>query len=141
MDVVQLTTHIDATAVRAAITDPDAFLTRESRELVTERVRESNSHAAVLIVFDAGDHWVYDLTEGSHRIGRSITADIQLEDPMVSRKHAVIERGHDGEIRVLDDRSLNGVSVNGQSIELAQVLTNGDEVHIGDFILRLLLSD
>ncbi len=35
---------------------------------------------------------------GSLRIGRSITAEIQLEDPMISRKHAVIER-HDGAVR------------------------------------------
>ncbi len=140
MDVVQLTTHIDATAVRAASITPDAFLTRESRDLVAEQVRESNSRAAVMIVFEGGDHWVHDLTEGSHRIGRSITADIQLEDPMVSRKHAVIERGDEG-IRVLDDRSLNGVHVNGERVNVAQTLGNGDEVQIGEFVLRLLISD
>lgn len=140
MDVVQLTTHIDATAVRAAISLPDAFTTRASRQLIAEQVRESESRAAVLIVFESGDHWVHDLSEGSHRIGRSITADIQLEDPMVSRKHAVIERGAEG-IRVLDDRSLNGVLVNGARVELAQPLGDGDEVQIGDFVLRVLVND
>lgn len=141
MDAVQHTTHIDATAVRAAIEiDRDAFTSRESRDLVAERVRESTSRAAVLLVFDSADHWEHDLTEGSHRIGRSVTADILLEDPMVSRKHAVIERGHDG-IRVLDDRSLNGVLVNGERVELARTLGDGDEVQIGDFVLRLVLSD
>ena len=140
MDVVQLTTHIDATAVRAAISPPEACLTRESRDLVAEQVRASSSRAAVLIVFEGGDHWVHDLTDGNHRIGRSITADIQLEDPMVSRKHAVIERGAEG-IRVLDDRSLNGVYVNGKTVQLARALGNGDEIQIGDFVLRLLISD
>jgi pSer/pThr/pTyr-binding forkhead associated (FHA) protein len=140
MDVVQLTTHIDATAVRAAAISPDAYITRESRDQVAEQVRESTSRAAVLILFEGGEHTVHDLTVGSHRIGRSITADIQLEDPMISRKHAVIER--DGaSVRVLDDRSLNGVFVNGERVELQRGLGNGDEVQIGGFVLRLLLSD
>lgn len=141
MDAVQLTTHIDATAVRAAVSiTPEAFVTRESRDLVAEQVRESTSRAAVLILFDGSDHSVHDLTDGSHRIGRSVTADILLEDPMISRKHAVIERSADG-IRVLDDRSLNGVFVNGERVELQRSLGDGDEVQIGGFVLRLLLPD
>lgn len=140
MDVVQLTTHIDATAVRAANTNAEAFVTRESRDRVAEQVREATSRAAVLILFDGGEHSVIDLTDGSHRIGRSITADIQLEDPMISRKHAVIERSGPN-IRVLDDRSLNGVFVNGERVELQRPLGDGDEVQIGGFVLRLLLND
>lgn len=140
MDVVQLTTHIDATAVRVATNSPQAFVTRESRDLVAEQVRESTSRAAVLILFDGGEHAVIDLTDGSHRIGRSITADIQLEDPMISRKHAVIERSGTS-IRVLDDRSLNGVFVNGERVELQRPLDSGDEVQIGGFVLRLLIND
>jgi len=139
MDVVQLTTHIDATAVRVAIT-AESFGTRASRDPIAEQVRESTSRAAVLIVFDGADHFVHDLTEGSHRIGRSITADIQLEDPMVSRKHAMIERNGTS-IRVLDDRSLNGVRVNGTPVDMQQTLVDGDEVQIGDFVLRLLIND
>lgn len=140
MDVVQLTTHIDATAVRAATTTPETFATRESRDLVAEQVRASTSRAAVLILFDGGSHTEIDLTEGSHRIGRSITADIQLEDPMISRKHAVIERAG-RMVRVLDDRSLNGVYVNRERIDSSQSLADGDEVQIAGFVLRLLLND
>jgi pSer/pThr/pTyr-binding forkhead associated (FHA) protein len=139
MDVVQLTTHIDATAVRVAI-NADSFATRESRDPIADQVRASTSRAAVLVVFDGRDHFVHDLTDGSHRIGRSITADIQLEDPMVSRKHAMIERSGTS-IRVLDDRSLNGVRVNGQPIDMQRALVDGDEVQIGDFVLRLLVND
>jgi pSer/pThr/pTyr-binding forkhead associated (FHA) protein len=139
MDVVQLTTHIDATAIRQAAT-PDSFATRESRDDVAHQVRAYSSDAATLILFDGNEHAVFALSPGSLRIGRSITADIQLEDPMVSRKHAVIER--DGSsVRVLDDRSLNGVFVNGQRVPLQQSLSDGDEVQIGDFVLRLLLSN
>lgn len=140
MDVVQLTTHIDATAVRAATTTPETFATRESRDLVAQQVLASTSLAAVLILFDGGEHSVIDLSEGSHRIGRSVTADIQLEDPMISRKHAVIERAA-GMVRVLDDRSLNGVYVNRERIDTQRSLRNGDEVQIAGFVLRLLVND
>lgn len=141
MDLVQLTTHIDATAVRVAAGTPDAFATRESRDIVDQQVRERTSSAAVLILFDGGTHEIHPLAAGtSVRIGRSITADITLEDPMISRKHAVIE--HDGDTaRVLDDRSLNGVFVNGERISEQRALADGDEVQLGGFVLKLILSD
>ncbi len=46
------------------------------------------------------------------RIGRSPAADILLDDPSVSRRHAVlVHRG--GRAVLLDSKSLNGVFVNG----------------------------
>lgn len=141
MDLVQLTTHIDATAVRVAAGTPDAFATRESRDIIDQQVRERATSAAILILFDGGTHELFELKEGSSfRIGRSITADIPLEDPMISRKHAVIER-HSGAVRVLDDRSLNGVFVNGERINEQQPLSDRDEVQIAGFVLRLVLPD
>ena len=50
------------------------------------------------------------------RIGRSLAADVRFDDPTVSRRHALIVRQPDG-VRVLDDRSLNGVFVNGERVE------------------------
>jgi predicted RNA-binding Zn-ribbon protein involved in translation (DUF1610 family) len=63
------------------------------------------------------------------RIGRSLAADIRFDDPTVSRRHALIVRQPDG-LRVLDDRSLNGVFVNGERVEWS-TLADGDEVVIG----------
>jgi predicted RNA-binding Zn-ribbon protein involved in translation (DUF1610 family) len=63
------------------------------------------------------------------RIGRSLAADIRFDDPTVSRRHALIVRQPDG-LRVLDDRSLNGVFVNGERVEWS-TLADSDEVVIG----------
>src|SRR3984885_11713749 len=63
------------------------------------------------------------------RIGRSLAADVRFDDPTVSRRHALIVRQPDG-LRVLDDRSLNGVFVNGERVEWS-TLADGDEVVIG----------
>ncbi|HKH16214.1 MAG TPA: FHA domain-containing protein, partial [Solirubrobacteraceae bacterium] len=70
------------------------------------------------------------------RIGRRATADIVLDDSTVSRRHAlVVERG--GASVIADDRSLNGVYVNGQRVREAR-LRHGDEVRIGDRMMRYL---
>ncbi len=50
------------------------------------------------------------------RIGRSLAADIRFDDPTFHGRHALIVRQPDG-LRVVDDRSLNGVFVNGERVE------------------------
>jgi len=72
---------------------------------------------------------VVALTREWTRIGRGLAADVRFDDPTVSRRHALIVRGVDG-LRVLDDRSLNGVFVNGQRVEWSP-LTYGDEIRVG----------
>ena len=63
------------------------------------------------------------------RIGRSLAADIRFDDATVSRRHALIA-SEEGGVRVLDDRSLNGIHVNGRRVEWSP-LTDGDELVIG----------
>jgi pSer/pThr/pTyr-binding forkhead associated (FHA) protein len=76
------------------------------------------------------------LTREWTRIGRSLAADVRFDDPTVSRRHALIVRQPDG-VRVLDDRSLNGVFVNGERIE-GRVLEDGDEIVVGRYRLGFL---
>jgi hypothetical protein len=84
----------------------------------------------------AGDVVVYALTREWTRIGRSLAADIRFDDPTVSRRHALIVRQPDG-LRVLDDRSLNGVFVNGERVEWS-TLADADEVVIGRHHLQFV---
>ncbi len=78
----------------------------------------------------------FALTREWTRIGRSLAADIRFDDPTVSRRHALIVRQPDG-LRVLDDRSLNGVFVNGERVEWS-TLANRDEVVIGRHHLHFI---
>jgi predicted nucleic acid-binding Zn-ribbon protein len=73
------------------------------------------------------------------RIGRSLAADVRFDDPTVSRRHALIVRHPDG-VRVLDDRSLNGVFVNGQRVEW-RTLQDGDEILVGRYRLTFMDVD
>ena len=70
------------------------------------------------------------------RIGRSLAADIRFDDATVSRRHALVVNQADG-VRVLDDRSLNGVYVNGRRVEWAP-LTDGDEIAVGRHTLYFI---
>ncbi len=70
------------------------------------------------------------------RIGRSLAADVRFDDPTVSRRHALIVRQPDG-LRVLDDRSLNGVFVNGERVEWS-TLADADEIVIGRHHLHFI---
>ncbi len=75
---------------------------------------------------------VFELEEGWSRIGRSANADVRLDDPSVSRRHALIVSEPSEGLRVLDDRSLNGVLLNGEEIEWS-ALADGDELTIGRY--------
>jgi pSer/pThr/pTyr-binding forkhead associated (FHA) protein len=75
--------------------------------------------------------------EGWSRIGRCPAAEVCLDDPSVSRRHAMVALEGDQPPRILDDRSLNGVLVNGRKVDVAE-LKPGDELTIGRYRLYLL---
>jgi pSer/pThr/pTyr-binding forkhead associated (FHA) protein len=88
---------------------------------------------------DDGGVFVQRIERGWTRIGRSELADIYLDDPTVSRRHALLIDEPGKQLRVLDDRSLNGVFLNGVEVELHS-MRDGDELTIGRFQLYLLCS-
>ena len=85
---------------------------------------------------DCGRVRVVALREGWTRIGRSLAAELRLDDPTVSRRHALVHREDSG-TTVLDDRSLNGVFRNGERVERAEI-ADGDAVSVGRYTLHFL---
>lgn len=86
---------------------------------------------------DGGKVLDFEIKHGWTRIGRSVAADIRLDDPSVSRRHALIVSEPGESLRVLDDRSLNGVFVNADLVEWGK-LSDGDELAIGRYLLFAL---
>lgn len=84
-----------------------------------------------------GEIRIFPIERGWTRIGRSAAADIRLDDPSVSRRHALIVSELPDSLRVLDDRSLNGVFLNGEIVEWGR-LEDGDELAIGRYRLFAL---
>jgi pSer/pThr/pTyr-binding forkhead associated (FHA) protein len=86
---------------------------------------------------DDGEVHTTRIDPGWTRIGRSAAADVRLDDPSVSRRHALIVSELPDSLRVLDDRSLNGVFLNGEIVDWARV-ADGDELAIGRYRLFAL---
>ena len=75
---------------------------------------------------------MWQLTPGSHVLGRSSEADIPIDDRLASRKHAEFDVS-DGGVRVRDLGSRNGVVLNGRPIEpeIWMPVDDTDHVTIG----------
>jgi pSer/pThr/pTyr-binding forkhead associated (FHA) protein len=107
------------------------------RDASLAKARELIEGSGEYLVYEEGDEWrTVALTREWTRIGRSLAADVRFDDPTVSRRHALIVRQPDG-VRVLDDRSLNGVFVNGARVE-GRTLEDGDEILVGRYLLSFL---
>ncbi|MEI6441850.1 MAG: ATP-binding cassette domain-containing protein [Nostocales cyanobacterium ELA583] len=76
------------------------------------------------------------LKQKSVLIGRDSTANLYLDAPTISRRHATIDSDHQGRY-ILQNFSPNGVFINGQQISSKAVLTNGSKIRIGPYILFL----
>lgn len=72
----------------------------------------------------------YDVGHGL-TLGRGDAADVRLEDPFASSRHARIDR--QGEVLVIEDLgSTNGTYLNGEPLTGPQPLHVGDRIRIGD---------
>lgn len=96
--------------------------------------RDSLEETGDYVAFEENDQVrVVGMDEEWTRLGRSLSAQVRFDDPTVSRRHALIHR-QDGTARILDDRSLNGVFLNGERVDWHE-LEDGDEIAIGRFRL------
>ena len=123
--------EIEAAARRAATDDDRPGWVREAR-------RELEQPGGHLAFEDGDDRRVVPLAGEWTRIGRSLAADVRFDDATVSRRHALLVCRHDG-VRVLDDRSLNGVYVNGERVEWSP-LRDGDRIAVGRHSLWFLAT-
>ena len=124
-----------AAEVPAAETTPES--PARTRPDWLSRARDELSEPAQYLAYeDSGRPVVVPVSREWTRIGRSLAADVRFDDATVSRRHALIVSQPDG-VRVLDDRSLNGVYVNGERVEWSP-LRDGDEIVVGRHSLWFL---
>jgi predicted component of type VI protein secretion system len=80
-----------------------------------------------------------ELNEGTFAVGRNASCQLSLDDPLVSRRHAIFELSGTG-VTLEDLNSRNGVIVNGHRIEAKVSLAVGDRILIGSQELTLLAA-
>ena len=86
-----------------------------------------------LVVEDGDEHRLLRLDPGATHVGRAWGAELRLEDPAISRRHAIVFVSAES-VRVLDDRSANGTRVNGERVTGAE-LSDGDVIQVGQVVL------
>jgi DNA-directed RNA polymerase subunit RPC12/RpoP len=111
--------------------EPPSWLDQARRQ-----IGEPGYHLAMRV---RGEIVTFHLPNGWIRIGRCSTAAICIDDPSVSRRHAIVNSKEGRNPRILDDRSLNGILVNGRKVDVAE-LEPGDELTVGSHRLYLLHS-
>ena len=78
---------------------------------------------------------------GEVSLGRSLDADIRLEDEGISRLHARVMRNDDGVVMLRDRESTNGTYVNGAKVAEVE-LSDGDRIQVGSVtILKFSYQD
>jgi pSer/pThr/pTyr-binding forkhead associated (FHA) protein len=116
---------------------PDAEPPRSERPSWVEEAKAGLTVPGKYLAYEeSGRHVVLAISREWTRIGRSLAADLRFDDATVSRRHALVVSQAEG-VRVLDDRSLNGIFVNGRRVEWSP-LADGDEVTIGRHTLYFL---
>ncbi|MFB6833465.1 FHA domain-containing protein [Streptomyces hydrogenans] len=89
---------------------------------------------------DAGG--VHLLHDGAIRIGRSVEADVPLDDPDVSRAHCTVTVARDGRVTVADLGSTNGTTLDGAPVGDRPVrLRPGALLRLGESTLRLTVPE
>ncbi|MBU0478481.1 FHA domain-containing protein [bacterium] len=78
----------------------------------------------------------YQLDENELAIGRAEENKIVLKNETVSRKHAIVKK-ENNQYKIADLGSSNGTFVNNKKIK-EKVLSKGDEIKIGKFVLKFV---
>lgn len=71
------------------------------------------------------------------KIGRALDNDFVIDDATVSKYHCHIVKNDDNTYEIFDDKSKNGIYVNGWKITGRKILSIKDKVRIGKTILEL----
>lgn len=114
---------------------PSVFQTPPIESYITSA---SNHPLAILKVVQGQlEKNQYEIYNDRFMIGRGREANLQILDERVSRNHAIV-RHYQGLWFIQDQKSLNGIFVNGQKVNAAR-LQNGDEIKIADYLFRFVI--
>lgn len=117
--------------------DKTVVLKGDSDTIKLEKEKAKDQEACLIIVRGTPLSKRYELTQARMYMGRDASAEIILNDPNVSRKHAeVIKEGE--EVKLRDNSSTNGTFVNDKKIEGTVTLRKEDMIKVGNTILKYL---
>jgi serine protease Do len=141
-------TTVNGEAIKTAQRLRSGDVVQIGRVRLTAQVPASHRDITVLATDAMGPHVVVTRgplagrcysVDGDLIIGRQ-DADVLLDHPQVSRRHAVV-RAIDGQLEIEDLASANGTFVNGSRLDGTQRLQAGDAIAIGPVVLEARIGD
>jgi len=93
--------------------------------------------ARLIITSPDGKRGVFEIGKPVITIGRGSANDLVLNDPSVSRFHAVLKKSPQDEVSIADRGSTNGVMMDGVRIASEMPVAHGGRVKIGIYDLKL----
>jgi serine protease Do len=141
-------TSVNGVAIDGSQRLHDGDVVQVGRVRLTADVVASYREVTVLAGNPSGAHVVVTrgpLAGRCYAVGTELVigrqdAELLLDDPQVSRRHAVV-RAIDGKLEVEDLGSANGTFVNGARVDEPQRLGSGDEIAIGPVVLEAHTGD
>ncbi len=125
--------------IEGTLQGADADRATERTISVPKDLPRDRATLTVLEGFNAGQ--VFPLDQPVHVLGRGSEADLWVEDPALSRKHAKISRTADGHFLLEDLRSTNGTFVGARRCDKSELMT-GDRIQLGpNLVLRFAVLD
>jgi pSer/pThr/pTyr-binding forkhead associated (FHA) protein len=113
-----------------------ADIPREAKTMVMSRSKEKVIGPRLVCTTASGESKIYPLDDTQLVIGRSVEADLNLLDPLVSRKHCVIECREDGFV-VRNVSTTNPLLLNDKPIAEKRLYT-GDQIRVGSATLAFI---
>jgi len=77
----------------------------------------------------------YELTNGSHIIGRDKSCDLVIREPSISCRHARIGVSNHGGLLLEDLKSKNGTYVGPERVTMPRRLADGDQIRLGSVVI------
>lgn len=130
----QIRLYVPVLVFSAVVTEEDTIRARETGKLITASQGDGTAKGQLIITNGPQESQTIPLLLSEITIGRATsnaTWEIGLQDPSVSRPHAVI-RWVDNQWMVYDLESSNGTYVNNNEITgQGYALNDGDTIHFG----------
>ncbi|MBM4353524.1 MAG: TonB family protein [Deltaproteobacteria bacterium] len=98
---------------------------------------QSKVEVTVVVRDAAGKEKPYTFTKSGFLIGRAVSCDVPLEETAAGKEHARIEVSPEGAVRLRDLGTSTGTYLHGNRISESILLSDGDELKVGDTTLLI----
>jgi two-component system cell cycle response regulator len=117
--------------------DKTVVIKGESKTLQVEKEQAKSQEACLIVIRGSPQGKRFEISKASMFIGRDPLAEIAINDPNASRKHAEVVRQGE-KIFLRDNQSTNGTFLNDKPIKEPAELRKEDMIKVGSTIFKFL---